>query len=47
MVIVLKRESPDHKNYIPLLGDTDKKGRRNGEEKQKQKLTESFYKKLS
>ena len=31
MVIVLKCESPDHKNYIPLLGDTDKKGRRNGE----------------
>ena len=24
-VIVLKSGTPDHKNYIPLLGDTDKK----------------------
>ena len=25
VVIVLKSGTPDHKNYIPLLGDTGKK----------------------
>lgn len=53
VVIVLKSRTPDHKNYLPLLGETDKKEEtkknKNKQKKNptKKQLTESFYNKLS
>lgn len=38
VVIVLKSRTPDHKNYLPLLGETDKK-EETKKNKNKQKKT--------